>query len=104
MSNLAKLLQLKSELWINEEKKKSQSVIGNLVKHIESEKLRQPQQEAIKVYLWLKFVGQNRKLSQIVQEGLLFDEEFAKQYDNYRVFKENYTTQFLNQFLLENKV
>lgn len=104
MSNLTKLLQLKSEYWINEEKKKSQSVIGNLIKHIESEKLRQPQQEAIKVYLWLKFVGNNRKLSEIVRDGLLYDEEFAKQYENHRVFKENYTTQFLNQFLLENKV
>lgn len=103
MSNLTNLLQLKAEYWINEEKKKSQSVINNLIKHIESEKLRQPQQEAIKVYLWLKFVGNNRRLSQIVKDGLLFDEEFAKQYDNHRVFKENYTTQFLNQFLLENK-
>lgn len=104
MSNLTKLLQLKSELWINEEKKKAQSVVGNLIKHIEQEKLRQPQKEAIKVYLWLKFVGENRKLSEIVKDGLLYDEDFAKQYENYRVFKENYTTQFLNQFLLENKV
>jgi hypothetical protein len=71
MSNLARLLQLKSEYWINEEKKESQSVVGNLIKYVEKGKLREPQIEAVKVYLWLKFVGNNRKLSTIINPSNL---------------------------------
>lgn len=92
----------KSIYWINEEKKKSQSVIGNLISYIEGSKLREPQIEAIKVYLWIKFVGKNQKLAQIIKEGLLYDDEQAKTYENYYTFGNNYTTQFLNQFAQDN--
>jgi len=99
-----KLIQKKTEDWINEEKKKSHSITGNLIKYIENSKLREPQIEAIKVYLWLKFVGNNQKLSQIIKEGLLYDEEQAKEYDNYFTFGDNYITQFLNQFAQDNNL
>ncbi|MFH0943202.1 MAG: DEAD/DEAH box helicase family protein [Candidatus Beckwithbacteria bacterium] len=104
MSNLTRLIQLKTEYYINEEKKKSNSVVGNLAKYIEASKLRQPQIEAIKVYLWLKFVGNNQKLATIIKKGLLYDDEQAKTYDNYFTFGENYITQFLNQFAQDNNL
>lgn len=96
------LIQIKSIYWINEEKKKSQSVVGNLISYIEGGKLREPQIEAIKIYLWLKFIGKNQKLSQIIKEGLLYDDEQAKTYENYYTFGGNYITQFLNQFAQDN--
>lgn len=98
------LIQTKSVYWINEEKKKSQSVIGNLISYIEDSELREPQIEAIKVYLWIKFVGKNQKLAQIIKEGLLYDDEQAKTYDNYYTFGQNFTTQFLNQFAQDNNL
>ena len=99
---LNQIILAKTDYWIGEEKKKSQSVVGNLVQYIEKGKLREPQIEAIKVYLWLKFVGNNQKLSQIIQQGLLYDDELAKTYENYYTFGENYITQFLNQFAQDN--
>ena len=102
MSSLTRLVQTKTEYWATEEKKKSQSVVGNLIKYVEKGKLREPQIEAVKVYLWLKFVGKNQKLSTIVKQGLLYDEEQAKSYENYYTFGENYVTQYLNQFAQDN--
>jgi len=103
--NIANLLQQKAEYWIMQEKKNSQSVIGTLIRHIEEiKKLREPQKKAIEVYLWLKFVGNNQKLSDIIEKGLLYDEEQAEQYDNFYAFGNNYITQFLNQFLQDNGV
>ncbi len=103
--NIANLIIQKAEYWITQEKKKSQSVVGTLIKHIEKiNKLREPQKEAIEVYLWLKFIGNNQKLADIIKRGLLYDEEQAKQYDNFYTFGNNYTTQFLNQFFQDNGV
>src|SRR3989338_6658819 len=105
MNTVFNLIESKASNWINQEKTKSQSVIGNLVKYIEKEdKLREPQREAIGVYLWLKFVGNNQRISDIIRAGLLYDEETAKSYDNFHTFGNNYTTQFLNQFFQENNV
>lgn len=105
MNTIFNLIENKASNWINQEKNKSQSVIGNLIKYIEKEnQLREPQREAIEVYLWLKFVGDNQKISDIIRAGLLYDEEIAKQYDNFHTFTGNYTTQFLNQFFKDNSV
>jgi len=104
-SNISNLIGQKTESWIIQEKKNSQSVIGTLMKYIEkTNKLREPQKKAIEVYLWLKFVGNNQKLSNMIRGGLLYDEEQAKQYDNFYTFGNNYTTQFLNQFFQDNGV
>ena len=76
MLTISDLIQTKSESWIVQEIANNQSVVGGLVKYIrEQAKLREPQMKAIEVYLWLKFVGQSQKLSEIVKRGLLFDEE-----------------------------
>lgn len=105
MLTIFDLIKAKTESWIKEEKENNRSAIGNLIKHIEKQnKLREPQIKAIEVYLWLKFVGQNNKLSEIIRKGLLFDETNAKEYDYYNVFAKNYTTQFLNQFVQNNEL
>ncbi len=105
MNTIFNLIENKTSNWINQEKAKSQSIVGNLIKYIEKEKkLREPQRQAIEVYLWLKFVGNNQKISDMVRSGLLYDEETAKRYDNFHTFGSNYTTQFLNQFFQDNNV
>lgn len=105
MNTIFNLIENKASVWINQEKSKNQSVVGNLIKYIEkADKLREPQKQAIEVYLWLKFVGNNQKISDIIKAGLLYDEETAKGYSNFFTFPNNYTTQFLNQFFQENGV
>ncbi|MBI4727571.1 DEAD/DEAH box helicase family protein [candidate division TA06 bacterium] len=103
MLSIYQLIAHKTKNWVAQELSNNQSVIGGILKHIENESyLRIPQKEAIEVYLWLKFVGNNQKLSDIVRQGLIYDEETAKGLDNYYTFGNNYVTQFLNQFALEN--
>ncbi|MDI6804075.1 MAG: DEAD/DEAH box helicase family protein [Bacteroidota bacterium] len=103
MLTIFDLIQTKAESWIVQEMGNNQSVIGGLVKYTrEKKKLREPQMKAIEVYLWLKFVGQNQKLSEIVKRGLLFDAEKAKEYEYNANFENNYITQFLNQFAQDN--
>jgi len=105
MNTIFNLIENKASNWINQEKSKSQSIVGNLIKYIEKEgKLREPQRQAIEVYFWLKFVGNNQKLSDIIRAGLLYDEESAREYSNFFTFPNNYTTQFLNQFFQDNNV
>lgn len=105
MNTIYGLIKSKTDTWIKLEKENSQSIVKNIVNHIENRgKLRQPQKEAIETYLWLKFVGQNKKLSDMVKEGFLFDETIAQEYDNYHTFKGNYITQFLNQFFQDNSL
>jgi len=102
------LIQNKVDFWILEEKKNSQSVIGNLVQYIEKEnKLREPQIEAIKNYLWLKFIGKNQKLSEIVKQGLLYDESIFEEFEYSDILRNTpnkFTIQFLNQFFQDNKL
>jgi len=99
------LIEIKTESWISQEKKNNKSAIGSLVNYINSKKkLREPQLKAIEVYLWIKFVGNNQKLSEIVKQGLLYDDEKAKEYNYYQNFKDNYVTQFLNQFCQDNNL
>ncbi len=97
------LIGRKVERWVELEKENNQSIIKILLGHIEKEgKLRPPQKEAIETYLWIKFAGENKKLSEMVKEGLLYDDFVAQEYDNYRNFGDNYATQFLNQFFQDN--
>ena len=105
MNTIFNLIENKASNWISQEKSKSQSVIGNLIKYIEKAgKLREPQRQAIEVYLWLKFVGDNKKVSDIIRAGLLYDEETARNYNNFQNFGSDFTTQFLNQFFQDNGV
>ena len=105
MSTIFNLIENKAADWATAEKSKKRSVAGNLLDYMEKAgKLREPQKQAIAVYLWLKFVGDNRKLADIVRAGFLYDKELAKNNDNFYTFGDDCTTQFLNQFFLENGV
>ncbi len=105
MLTIFDLIEIKTESWISQEKKKNNSAIGNLINYIISKnKLREPQLKAIEVYLWIKFVGNNQKLSEIVIQGLLYDDEKAREYKYYYNFQNNYVTQFLNQFCQDNNL
>ena len=105
MLTIFDLIQTKTESWVVQEIADNQSLVGGLVKYIrEQGKLREPQTKAIEVYFWLKFIGQNQKLSEIVKRGLLFDEEKAKGYEYSANFEGNYIAQFLNQFAQDNEL
>lgn len=102
MSVLANLIQQKAGYWIAEEKDNSQSLIGNLVKYIEKTgKLREPQRKSIEVYLWLKFVGQNKRLADIVGSGLIYNNDIVEEYP---ALGSNPITNFLTQFAVENNL
>ena len=104
MLTIFDLIENKAETWIKEEKENNQSAVGNIIKHIEQKgKLREPQLKSIEVYLWLKFLGHNRKLADIIRSGLLYDESGVEEYELH-LFGKNYTTQFLNRFALDNNL
>ena len=87
MLTIFDLIQSKTRTWIKEQKEDNQSVIGKLVTFMDDKgKLREPQLEAIEVYLWLKFVGQNKKLSEIIKDGLLYDKGIAEEYEYFNIF------------------
>lgn len=103
MNPVYSLLSHTVEAWVRQEKGNSQSLVNGLLKHIEARgRLRPPQKEAVQTYLWIKFKGGNRKLSQMIRDGLLHDEQTARTYPNYRNFGDNYVGHFLNQFFQDN--
>ncbi|MDZ7821536.1 MAG: DEAD/DEAH box helicase family protein [Candidatus Marinimicrobia bacterium] len=103
MNTIYSLIRSKTETWIKLEKESNQSLINNTLEHIEKTgMLRPPQREAIETYLWIKFASENKRLSEMVREGLLYDDVVAQDYENYYTFKGNYVTQFLNQFFQDN--
>ena len=60
--------------YIESEKKKNGSIIGNLMKNIERKgRLRDAQRTAVQIYLWLKEVGNNSKLSDLIKSGKVFN-------------------------------
>ncbi len=74
MLNLHDIIEQSAFLWIAQEKANAQSLPGQIARHVETAgKLRLPQRQAIDVYLWLKFVGQNRPLADIIRAGTLRD-------------------------------
>ena len=98
--NLYELIQRAAFAWITQEKSNSQSLPGQLAVYIEKTgKLRPPQREAIEVYLWLKFIGQNRSLADIIRAGTL--REWTAQP---RWLCGNATAEFLYFFAQANKL
>ncbi len=105
MLTIFDLIYSKTKTWIKEQKEDNQSVIGKLITFMENKgKLREPQLEAIEVYLWLKFVGQNKKLSEVIKDGLLYDKGIAEEYEYFNIFNGNFVMQFLNQFSQDNEL
>lgn len=100
---LNKLLEKKVSEWVIQELQNDQSIIGRLIKYIElNGYLREPQIKAIKVYLWIKFVGNNQKLSNIVKDGLLYDDDIYSLDDEQRHFDTN-ASQFISRFIYEEQ-
>ena len=98
MLNLHDLIELAAFTWIAQEKANAQSLPGQIASHIESAgKLRLPQREAIEIYLWLKFTGQNRSLGEIIRAGALRD-----QTDPHPALCGNATAEFLYRFAKAN--
>jgi superfamily II DNA or RNA helicase len=105
MLTIFDLIENKTETWIKEQRENNQSAVGSIIKYIEKQgKLREPQLKSIETYLWLKFVGQNKALSDIIRSGLLFDEKSVSEYRYHQVFGDNYTLQFLNAFAQDNEL
>ncbi len=105
MLTIFDLIENKTETWIKEQREDNQSAVGNIIKYIEKQgKLREPQLKSIETYLWLKFVGQNKELSDIIRSGLLFDANKVSEYQYHQVFGDNYTLQFLNGFAQDNEL
>lgn len=103
MLTISGLIYTKTRVWIKEQKEDNQSAIGKLVSFMEKKgRLREPQLEAIEVYLWLKFVGENKKLAEIIKAGLLYEKGKAEEYEYFNVFNGDYVMQFLNQFAQDN--
>ena len=72
--NIHDLIEQAAFAWIAQEKTNTQSLPGQVATHIEKTgRLRLPQRQAIEVYLWLKFVGRNRSLGDIIRTGALRD-------------------------------
>ena len=104
MLTIFDLIENKTETWIKEQREDNQSAVGNIIKYIEKQgKLREPQLKSIETYLWLKFVGQNKALSNIIRSGLLYDERGVESYELH-LFGKNYTAQFLNRFATDNNL
>lgn len=98
MLNFNDLIQQAALGWIAQEKANTQSSPGQIATYIEKRgKLRLPQRQAIEVYLWLKFVGMNRSLGDIVRAGSLRD-----QADPQRALCGNATAEVLYRFAKAN--
>jgi hypothetical protein len=98
--NLHDLIEQAAFAWITQEKANAQSLPGQITRHIEKTgKLRLPQRQAIEIYLWLKFVGQNRALAEIIRAGALRD-----QTDGHRALCGNATAEFLYRFAKANEL
>ena len=98
--NLHDLIGQAAFAWIAQEKANAQSLPGQITRHIEKiGKLRLPQREAIEIYLWLKFVGQNRSLAEIIRTGVLRDEA-----GRHPALCDNPTAEFLYRFAKANEL
>jgi superfamily II DNA or RNA helicase len=103
MLTIFDLIENKTETWIKEQREDNQSAVGSIIKYIEKQgKLREPQRKSIETYLWLKFVGENKELSDMIRTGLLFDANKVLEYEYHQNFRGNFTTQFLNIFAQDN--
>jgi len=105
MLTLFNLIYKKSKSWIDDKKTNNLSVVGNFIRYIQTQnKLREPQIEAIEIYLWLKFVGQNKKISEIIKAGLLYSGKTENINANNSENESFFIQQFLQQFANENQI
>ena len=100
---LSRMLYEKVSCWAKKERNRKGSLAGAILKRIdETNKLRDAQVEAVENYLWLKEVGENKKISSIIRNGILYDESENNLYNytNYKgdmQFVNNNTKRFINR-------
>ena len=103
VTTLTALLQRKADVWMSYEKDQANSLPGVLLRHIEADGfIRLPQRQAIAVYLWWKFVGGGRRLSDVIRDGLLSDEEQLRERGLHTFATGAPVSQFLALFAEEN--
>lgn len=91
--------------WLESEKNTKGSIIGNLFKTIERKgKLRDAQISAIRIYLWLKEIGSNRKLSNLIKSGDIFINDKMTFYPRDIDYIEKPAKRYLNRYLQDSKV
>ena len=91
--------------WIESEKKDKNSVVGNLVKYVEKQnKLRDAQINAIKIYLWLKEKGNNKKLSELIKDGTVFDNDRIAFYSGEYDYFDKPAKRYLNRYLQDSGI
>ena len=96
---LSDLISEKARAWAEAEKQNARSVVGDIFRRTaDAGKLREPQVRAIEVYLWLKFCGENRRLSDLVLRGALAEKHSGG--DSAKAP----ARQFLADFARENKL
>lgn len=99
------LLYDKASRWIENEINIKGSLVGNLVKLMQKKgKMRDAQIQAIIIYLWLKEVGKNKKLSQLIKDGELFDSNASLYYPGDSNFIDQPVKRFINRYLEDSKV
>ena len=99
--SVATLAMQAAERWAQAERDNARSIPGDILKDIDKAgKLRLPQIKAIETHLWLKFAGGNRTLTDIVVDGLLTDDNLAKEYgyENRPDLKDSPVRQFFIAF------
>ncbi len=105
MHTLYDLIKNKAGAWVKIERENSKSVVGSIINYIETKaKLREPQVKAIETYLWLKFVGDNKKLVDIIKDGLIYNKSQNEEYKYITIFEGNPVTSFLNRFSQDNNL
>ena len=99
------ILYDKAAKWIEEEANTKGSIVGNMIKHMTKKgKMREAQIQAIIIYLWLKEIGKNKKLSQLIKDGDFFDEYSSLFYPGDENFLSNPTKRFINRYLEDAKI
>jgi superfamily II DNA or RNA helicase len=100
MLNLHDLIERAAFAWVTQERANAQSLPGQIISHVEAAgKLRLPQTQAIEIYLWLKFVGLNRPLGEIIGNGTL-----RTVLESHPALCGNATAEFLDRFAKENEL
>ena len=91
--------------WLDNQKKTKGSIVGNLIKNIEKKgKLRDAQIEAIKIYLWLKEEGKNKKLSELIKEGVPFINDKIIFYPGDNDYIDKPAKRYLNRYLQDSGI
>lgn len=91
--------------WIEIEKKNKNSIVGNLIKNIIKQgKLRDAQIQSIIIYLWLKEVGNNKKLSELIKTGKPFVNDKLIYYKGDEDYLDKPAKRYLNRYLQDTGI